>query len=60
MVKPVLKAKDRDQAKQRREEGNTAFQKKWYKQALVMYSMSIVKGRRKSKVTDLQEKKGGG
>ena len=40
-----MKAKDGELARQRREEGNSAFHKKWYKQALVMYSMSIVKGR---------------
>lgn len=43
VVKPVFKKKDEEQARLRREQGNTAFHKKWYKQALVMYSMSIVK-----------------
>lgn len=42
-VAPVYKQKDPEMAKQRRDEGNMAFQKKWYKQAHMMYSMSAIK-----------------
>ena len=42
-VAPVYKKKDPELARQRRDEGNAAFQKKWYKQAHMMYSMSAIK-----------------
>jgi len=43
IVEPVYKKKDPAFAKQKREEGNAAFQKKWYKQAVMMYSVSVIK-----------------
>ena len=43
MVQPVYKVKDREAARIKRDEGNTAFHKKWYKQAHMLYSLSAVK-----------------
>lgn len=43
MVQPVFKRKNADLAKTKRAEGNEAFQKKRYKQALGLYSMAACK-----------------
>jgi tetratricopeptide (TPR) repeat protein len=43
LVEPVFKHKDLELARKKRAEGNTAFQKKWYRQALLLYSVSAVK-----------------
>jgi tetratricopeptide (TPR) repeat protein len=43
MVKPVYSEKDLEAAKKLKDEGNNAFQKKWYKQAHSLYSTSMVK-----------------
>ena len=42
-VEPVYKRKDLEVARQKRTEGNAAFQKKWYRQAALLYSVSAVK-----------------
>ena len=43
VVKPVFKPKSADVAKTKRNEGNEAFQKKRYKQAAMLYTVSAVK-----------------
>jgi len=43
VVQPIFKKKDANSAKLKREEGNSAFQKKWYKQAHMQYSLSAIK-----------------
>ena len=43
VVQPVFKKKDSDLARTKRTEGNEAFQKKRYKQALNLYSMAACK-----------------
>jgi len=43
IVEPVYKHKDLELAREKRAEGNTAFQKKWYRQAALLYSVSAVK-----------------
>ncbi len=43
IVQPIYKVKNKEAAKIKRDEGNTAYHKKWYKQAHMMYSMSVVK-----------------
>jgi len=43
IVEPIYKKKDRDYARLKREEGNQSFQKKWYKQAHMQYSLSVMK-----------------
>jgi len=42
-IKPVFKEKNAELAKSKRNEGNAAFGKKWYKQAMMLYSMSAMK-----------------
>jgi len=43
IVKPVFKQKNADIAKAKRTEGNEAYQKKRYKQAMLLYTMSAMK-----------------
>ena len=43
IVKPVFKPKNLDVAKAKRTEGNEAYQKKRYKQACMLYTMSAMK-----------------
>ena len=43
IVKPVFKTKNAELAKTKRAEGNEAFQKKRYKQAMMLYTMSVMK-----------------
>jgi len=43
LVAPVYKKKDKNAARKKREEGNAAYAKKWYRQAMMMYSVAAVK-----------------
>jgi len=43
IVKPVFKPKNAEVAKAKRAEGNEAYQKKRYKQAMMLYTMSAMK-----------------
>jgi len=43
IVKPVFKAKNLEMAKAKRTEGNECYQKKRYKQAMLLYTMSAMK-----------------
>ena len=43
VVQPVFKKKDKEVAKKKREDGNAAYTKKWYRQAMMMYSVAAVK-----------------
>lgn len=43
IVKPIFKQKNLEMAKSKRNEGNEAFQKKRYKQAMMLYTMSAMK-----------------
>jgi hypothetical protein len=43
IVKPVFKPKNLEAAKAKRAEGNEAYQKKRYKQAMLLYTMSAMR-----------------
>ena len=43
IVKPVFKPKNLEAAKSKRAEGNEAYQKKRYKQAMLLYTMSAMR-----------------
>ena len=53
IVKPIFKPKNQELAKSKRLEGNEAFQKKNYKQAMMLYTISAMKSPNSNKDTTL-------
>ena len=52
VVKPIFKPKSAEIAKTKRAEGNEAFQKKRYKQAMMLYTVSVIKSPHTNKRPD--------